>query len=71
MNLQQLAEKQGVTLLSTHHTSENEGFVLAEKEHGYMRFVTWHFGDSGFYWGQYFLTAEQGRADFFLRAGGK
>tara|TARA_R110000737_G_C14171051_1_gene411462 strand:- start:105 stop:323 length:219 start_codon:yes stop_codon:yes gene_type:complete len=67
MNLQQLADQQGVKLLSIHNTGDNEGFVLAEKENGYMRFVTWQFGKSGFYWGNYFLEGNEARADFFNR----
>ena len=69
MNLQQLADQQGVKILSTHHTNDNEGFVLAEKENGYMRFVTWQFGKSGFYWGNYFLEEQEAKADFFNRVG--
>ena len=70
MNLQQLADSKGVTLLSTHQTNNNEVIVLAEKESGYMRFVTWDFANSSFHYGHYFLTAEQGRADFIRRIGG-
>jgi len=69
MNLQELADRQGVKLLSTHHTSDSEGFVLAERDSVCMRFVTWHFGESGFYWGNYFLEVEEAKADFFNRVG--
>jgi hypothetical protein len=70
MTLDQLAVKQGVKLLSTHYNDDEvSGYVLADRGVGTCPYVTWAFGDSGFYWGGYFPTKSEAQKDFFLRIG--
>ena len=67
-NLETRLQELGCTLIAY-----QSGYVLAERDHGFQRHITWAINDTGpnhgieLYWGHYCGTAAEAKADFEKR----